>query len=117
MSTETKITWDFKDIDSKLSSLLDDTTRMKIQETFAEIIDPWTPYLTGKLHRTYAVDPDSVTYLVDYASKKYYGEVYTKTYHPLATSHWDTVAMQTELPTLEQKVKEILKERAKEIYG
>ncbi len=113
----TEVTWNIPNIEKKLDSLVDDSLMTKVHQTYAKIIDPWTPYLTGKLHRTFTVDAEKVTYLVPYAAKKYYGEVYTKTVHPLATSHWDTIAMQTEMPLFEQRVKELLKERAKEIYG
>lgn len=111
------VKWDENKIEAKVGSLLDDSTRTKIQQLFADTIDPWTPFLTGKLHSTYDVDAEGVTYKVPYAAKKYYGTVYTKTVHPLATSHWDEVAMQTELPVFEEKVKQILIERAKELYG
>lgn len=37
--------------------------------------------------------------------------------HPLATSHWDKVAMQTEIHKFENDVKQILVRRAKELYG
>ena len=117
MKFDVDVTWNVSKIEDKVENLLDDETKIKIQQAFADIIDPWTPFLTGKLHETYEIDPESVTYLVPYASKKYYGEVYTKTVHPLATSHWDTIAMQSELPALEEKVKEILKERVRQLYG
>jgi len=37
--------------------------------------------------------------------------------HPLATSHWDQVAMQTQMTKFESDVKKILVRRAKELYG
>ena len=42
---------------------------------------------------------------------------YTKVLHPRAAHHWDKVAMETELPKLEKAVENILRRRAKEMYG
>lgn len=106
-----------KEIEHKLESLLDDNTMLKIQQAFAEIIDPWTPFRSGALSKDITVTKDGVTYNVPYSAEKYYGEAYTHTVHPLATSHWDVVAMQSEMPNLEQRVKAILAERAKQLYG
>jgi len=106
-------------IKGKIEALLDEETMREIQQVFAEIIDPWTPYLTGALssNEHIFVSAEGVTYLVPYSAEKYYGEVYTKDVHPLATSHWDKVAMETQMPVLKQKVLEILQARAKELYG
>lgn len=116
-----QISYDIKfntgEVVDKLDSLLDDATLTQIQEAFAKTIDPWTPFRSGALHSDITVDATGVTYNVPYAADKYYGTVYTKTVHPLATSHWDDVAMQTESDALVQRVKEILQERAKQLYG
>lgn len=37
--------------------------------------------------------------------------------HPLATSHWDKVAMQTKKKLLEEGVKNILAQQARDLYG
>ena len=42
---------------------------------------------------------------------------YTKVLHPRAAHHWDKVAMETELPKFEKAVENILRRRAKEMYG
>ena len=102
---------------SKVNALLDDATLTQMQEAFAEVIDPWTPFRSGKLHSTLDIDSSGVLYDVPYSREKYYGEVYTKTVHPLATSHWDKVALQTEMETLENRVKAILEERVRALYG
>ena len=102
---------------SRASNLLDGETMTRIQATFAKVIDPWTPFLTGALHSDLEIDSSGVTYNVEYAKNKYYGTVYCKAFHPLATSHWDEVAMQTEMPVLEAEVKKILIERTKALYG
>lgn len=101
----------------KVEALLDPITMERIQKTFAEIIDPWTPFWTGQLHSDVTITDKGVTYNVPYAAEKYYGTVFCKDYHPLATSHWDKVAMETQMPVFQQRVLEILKARAKELYG
>lgn len=42
---------------------------------------------------------------------------YTKQHHPNASHHWDKKAMETELPKFEKAVENILRRRAKEMYG
>lgn len=111
------VEFDSSKAQEKVESLLDDEVMLQIQELFAETIDPWTPFLSGALHETLAIDATGVTYLVPYSAEKYYGVVYTQTHHPLATSHWDKVAMETEMESFEENVKQILIERAKQLYG
>lgn len=113
--TEVKV--DERAIADKLEALLDPVTMTQIQSAFADVIAPYTPFLTGKLMNTSVVSDKGVTYIVPYAREKYYGEVYFKEIHPLATSHWDEVAMETQMPVLKEKVLEILRARAKELYG
>lgn len=42
---------------------------------------------------------------------------YNKEKHPLATKEWDKVAMQSQLSSFEEQVKEILRRRARQLYG
>lgn len=113
----TEVQIDTKAIQGKLEALLDSTTMELIQQALADCIEPYTPFLTGQLMETKQVTADGITYTVPYAREKYYGEVYFKGVHPLATSHWDEVAMETQMPVLKEKVIEILQARAKELYG
>ena len=113
----TKLTVNSNLIQSKVEALLDTETRRQIQMVFAELIDPWTPFLTGQLHRDLTIDETGVTYNAPYSAEKYYGEVFCKDYHPLATSHWDKVALETEMPVLKARIIEILQARARELYG
>lgn len=113
----TNITVNEKAIQAKLEALLDPVTMTQIQSAFADLIAEYTPFLTGKLMNTSIVTDKGITYTVPYAREKYYGEVYFKEIHPLATSHWDKVAMETQLPVLKERVLEILRQRAKELYG
>lgn len=113
----TNVQIDVNAITGKLEELLDADTMERVQRVFAEIIDPWTPFWTGNLHSDVTITDEGVTYNAPYAADKYYGEVFCKDYHPLATSHWDKVAMETQMPVLIERVTEILKARAKELYG
>jgi len=118
MKVTTTVQIDQSKVKAKIENLLDDSTMLEIQQVFAEVVDPWTPFLTGKLSGDLTIDKDGVTYNVPYAKRKYFGEVYHKEVHPLATSHWDSVAMeQGAREVLEARVKEILVRRAKELYG
>lgn len=90
----------------------DNSLMIEVQQLFAETIDPWTPFLTGQLSGDITVDKYGVTYNVPYSAEKYYGTVYNKTVHPLATSHWDEVAMQSEMETFKKKVGEIIERYA-----
>lgn len=96
-----------------INKLIDNPNMMtEIHQLLAETVNPWTPYLSGNLSTDLTIDETGVTYNADYAFDKYYGNVYTKEYHPLATSHWDEVAMQTELETFQKKVTEIISKYA-----
>lgn len=61
-------------------------------ETCARYMDAYVPYLTGVLSTTYVTEPWKVKYLMPYAHRQYNGEGFnfTKDFHPLATSKWDT---------------------------
>ena len=115
--TTVEVDFDTAGVCDKITSLIDDDVMIQIHERFAEIIDPWTPYLTGALSKTLTIDADGVTYDVDYSANKYYGTVYHKEVHPDATDHWDQVAMETQMEAFEEDVKEILIARARELYG
>jgi len=105
-------------IEAKIDSLFDDATMTKIQQAFAETIDPWTPYLSGNLSKDVTVSSDHITYNAPYSRRKYYTYAYHKEVHPLATSHWDKVAMeQGAREILEARVREILTRRVNELYG
>lgn len=112
-----EVEFDIARVQEKIDSLIDDDVLTQINQLFAETIDPWTPFLTGALHSDITVGPDGVTYNVPYSADKYYGIVYCKDFHPLATDHWDKVAMETEMAAFEEKVKEILIARAMQLYG
>lgn len=112
-----EVEFDTAQVQNKIESLIDDDVMTQIHQLFAEMVDPWTPFLTGALHSDITVGPDGVTYNVPYAAEKYYGTVYHKEVHPLATDHWDQVAMETQMEAFEEKVKDILIARAMQLYG
>lgn len=99
--------------------LLDDNTMTQIQTLFAKTIDPWVPYLEGPLSQTLNITPEYVEYLVPYSRRQYFGDSFNHTtdYHPLASARWDQVAMQTELDSFKNQVLDILRRRARELYG
>lgn len=100
--------------------IIDDKVRLETHNVFAKIVNPWVPYLNSPLSTTLDITPDYVRYEKGYAYYQYSGVVNeanrTRTVHPLATSRWDKVAMQTELPKFENDVKAILNRRYKELY-
>lgn len=104
-------------MDDILDKMVTESAMLKVHQELARVVDPWTPYLSGQLSQDLTIDSSGVTYNVPYAEDKYYGEVYTKDFHPLATSHWGDVAMISEGEAFAQTVKEILIEEYKANNG
>lgn len=104
-------------IEKKIDDLIDNPeVRTESNKALAEIVDPWVPYDTGNLSQeSVQVDENAVHYTAEYAAKQYYGDEFNhkREIHPLATAHWDKVAMQTEKDALIAKVKGIISRRAK----
>lgn len=79
----------------------------------------YTPMDTGMLDQTVeisaSVDDGSITYLVDYASKNYYGDDinFSKEKHPLATSHWDEAMKIADLGKLTREAEAYRKKNTK----
>lgn len=118
MNVNIDVNWNTALIESKINSLITDDVLLQIQTLFAKTIEPWTPYWHGDLSTDITIDSTGVTYNVPYARKQYYESLaYHKDVHPLATKLWDKVAMQSEMENFENQVKDILIERAREIYG
>ena len=93
-----------------------------ISSKAVEIIEPYVPYDTGELKDdvdyVYSLTEGSqIVYNADHASRCYYGDDinFHKDKHPLATAHWDKVAMQTQRDRLVREAEKILKERAKQV--
>lgn len=92
---------------------------MDVCNKFIDIVDPYVPYDTGKLSGevdyVHSMDGSAVVYTAPYAAKQYYGEEFhhTTEHHPLATAHWDKVAMQTERDRFVKEVEQIVKEHYK----
>lgn len=107
-------------IDEKLKGLInDDTTMLEIHNLFAKTIDPWVPFLEGPLSQTVEIEPHLIRYIQPYARYQYLGVGFnhTKDYHPLASALWDEVAMQTQMDSFKENVRQILARRARELYG
>ena len=106
---------DEADLRARLQNLIDDPqVRTEANRALAETVDPWVPYDTGALSKNITINANGVTYNQPYAAKNYYGDdIRHKTNkHPLATAHWDDVAMQTEMDSLTAKIKDILLKKA-----
>lgn len=108
-----------KAIEDKINNLVDDGTMVEIHDLFAKIVNPWVPMLEGPLSQNLVITPQYVRYLQPYANYQYWGTEFNHTIekHPLASAMWDQVAMETEMEKFEQGVKNILRRRAKELYG
>ena len=109
---KTNVNINLNSIESKLSQTLNDPNTMtEVHQEFANVINPWIPKNTGRLaDGDVRVDATGVTYYAPYASKCYYGDdiPFRTDKHPLATAHWDKVAMHTERAVFAQTVKEII---------
>jgi hypothetical protein len=103
---------------NKLNNVLQDKALLtEVNQAFAERIDPYVPYITGRLSKSGLnnVDENGVHYTVSYASDVYNSEFpHNQQHHPLASSHWDEVAMLTEREGFVEDVKEIISKHLKE---
>lgn len=110
-SLNVTITLDSSQYVNYLQQIVDSADfKTEVNERYAEEVYAWIPYDTGHLANDTIIDETGVLYEVDYARKNYYGDdIRHKTdKHPLATAHWDDVAMQTQLEPFKEEIKEIL---------
>lgn len=74
------------------------------------LISPYTPFQTGALMRGIKIKPKELRYIVPYAKKNYFeNRNFRKDKHPLATNHWDKVAMKTKQPQLVRTMQRLAK--------
>ena len=108
-----------KAVNGQYEKILDDDTKIAVNNLLAKTIDPWVPYLEGPLSQTLEITPEYIKYLVPYAHYQYYGDGFNHTLekHPLATERWLEVAMQTEYDSFIQQAREIVERRVRELYG
>ena len=80
---------------------------------FWRLYFPYVPMDTGTLAESVEITPDYVRHTVPYAARLYYGDNmnFHKDRHPLATAHWDEVAMQTQRDKLVRAVENYMKRR------
>ena len=101
-----------KKIDSsKLTKSIEGNSNMLTysEKTFAELVDPYVPYRTGRLSKDVSIHNGSITYNAPYASKVYQNNMnFRKDKHPLATSHWDKVALPQVRQQWEKSVQDYL---------
>lgn len=111
-------------VQAKITELIDDSVMLEIHNLFAKMCDPYVPFLEGPLSQSALaqVTPEYVQYgnsNVPYAHYQYYGTHFnhTKDYHPQATALWDKVMLSEQGDSFKEQVTEILRRRAKELYG
>ena len=107
-------------INAKLNNLLKDReTMLEIHNLLAKMCDPYVPFLEGPLSQTVEIEPFLIRYIQPYARYQYYGVDFnhTKDYHPQATALWNEVMVAERGDVFKAQVTEILKRRAKELYG
>ena len=104
-----------------IASLVDDTTKLRINQMLAKRCDQYVPYNTGRLSQSGLtnVTPEGITYDVPYAEEQYYGIGirHNLEHHPKATAFWDRAMMQEQGDEVAQDIVEIIQRRAKELYG
>jgi len=99
------------DLQALVDNAINDESMTQVHQAFADAIDPWVPKITGKLSQSGLsnCDADGVHYNVDYAEKEYYAHHQHRTdKHPLASSQWDKVAMETQRDNFAEDVKSII---------
>ena len=108
-----------KALEDKIERLKDNATMLEIHNLFAKMMDPYVPFLEGPLSQTIEITPDYVRYTQPYAHYQYNGTEFdfTKDYHPLASAEWDKAMLSVKKEEFILQVREILKRRARELYG
>lgn len=133
-----------KDISAKLEDLLDSQTMLEVHNLFAKMMEPYVPF--GSDLANMEVTPDYVKYDTPYAHYHYEGKVYgpnipiiqdgivvgwfsipgkkkeptgadLKFKKPKASAHWDEAMLAERKEEFVTQIKEILKRRARELYG
>ena len=104
-----------KSIENQLSNLIDDSVMLEIHKLFAEMCNPYVPMKTGRLRNSATPTSEGVTYKVNYAKDVY--ENNTNADNDITSREWDKIMMRDNSDQFIQGVKEILKRRAKELYG
>jgi hypothetical protein len=93
------------------------SNRGEIAKLYAEAIDPWVPYKTGKLSHPYINSDGEIVYSArnertgfNYAAMQYNRVDYNhnRNVHPYATDHWDIVADPIIWPGFVHDVNELL---------
>lgn len=116
---KTDVYVDEKALKHKVESLIDEKTMLAIHNLFAKMCDPYVPFLEGPLSQTVEVMPEYIKYIQPYAHYQYHGLEFnhTRDYHPLASAEWDQAMLRDKREEFELQVKQILINRAKELYG
>lgn len=107
----------FKKLKNAFKGLENDATvRTRINQALADKCDSYVPYQTGALANNVKVTEEGIHYTQPYAAEQYYGEFnHNTSVHPLATSHWGAVALQNHKDELNAEIRDIVKDRLKEL--
>lgn len=111
-----KVNVDKRSIGDKVWSPFTVGMNIDICKALIDTVDPYVPYDTGKLSGevdfAQTTSGPAIIYTAPYARKQYYGEEFhhNTEHHPLATAHWDKVAMQTKRDEFNKEVERIVKE-------
>lgn len=116
------VQFDDSALQDKLENLLgDDWMMTEIHNVLAKMCDPYVPWLTGNLAQSGmgGVSAAGVHYPGPYAHYQYYGLEFNHTldYHPKASAMWDKAMMSEVGDSFIKQVEEIVKRRARELYG
>lgn len=96
----------FKPPQKVYNRLITKKVKLFANTTLYKLVDPYVPFREGNLAHNVDITADYVLYKVPYARRMYYGKgfKFSKDKHPLATSHWDEVAMRTRKQQLIQSI-------------
>ena len=96
----------------------DAVLQTQVHQMFAEVCDPYVPYITGALAGNKTIDENGITYNQPYAETVYDSvNAHNLEYHPLASSRWDDVAFENHKDVIEARATELAEKRLQEIIG
>lgn len=101
-------------VDEIKDKVLTPDTLTEINQTLADMCDPYVPYQTGNLAHDITVTDKGITYNAPYATKQYILPDHSKNIHPLASGQWDKAMMDAEGDTFVAKVEQILSDKLRQ---
>ena len=101
-------------VDEIKDKVLTPDTLIEINQTLADMCDPYVPYQTGRLANDITVTKDGITYNAPYSNKQYINPNHATNIHPLASGQWDKAMLDAEGDTFVVKVADILSRKLSE---